>query len=70
MRKGMALATSFFVFAGSSGGAEGFAPRATYFLLVQKVGKDTFRGEVPESLFVFAEQSARILVRPAEAPLG
>ena len=60
-----------FYFAGSSGGAESFAPRATYFLLMQKVGKDTFRGEVPKSFFfVFAEKSAMISVRPADAPLG
>ena len=48
-----------------------FRLRATYFLLVQKVGKDTFRGEVPKSFFfVFAEKSAMISVRPADAPLG
>ena len=38
-----------FVFAGSSGGGQVSPLRATYFLLVQKVGKDTFRGENTDS---------------------
>ena len=47
-----------------------FRLTASYFLYKQKVTKELFRGEVPESLFVFAEKSAIILVRPADAPLG
>ena len=40
---------ALFVFTGSSGGGQVSPLRATYFLLVQKVGKDTFRGENTDS---------------------
>ena len=57
-----------FYFAGSSGGAEGFAPRATYFLLVQKVGKDTFRGENTDSTSGAEKRALAHSIFPLKTP--
>ena len=70
MRNGMALATSFFVFAGSSGGGQVSPLRATYFLLVQKVGKDTFRGENTDSTSGAEKRALAHSIFPLKTPEG